>query len=1492
MGDLAVGFAKTVVEGTLVKAKAAIDEEAKLKQSVQRDLVFITGEFQMMQCFLNSTDEEHAKNSVVKSWVRQLRDLAYDVEDCIEFVVHLDNKSAWWWRMVPSCMAPALPLDQAVADIKELKARVEEVSQRSTRYNVIGDSGSKPVVTQQQLQRQAITSATECDIIVDAKVAAKKQHGLWNLTELINREDADLQVISLWGTAGDLGVKSIISKAYDDPKTCQTFTCRAWVKLVHPFNPKEFIHSLLAQFCACSCQEQRSVIGVDVLKRMRVMATEEDLMNEFVQEISNKRYLIVLEDLSTIVEWGASKMYLPNMKNGSRIIVSTQQFEIASLCTGHPYHISETRQFSVDHSVCVLFKEGSQRDGDKFPGEVGHGVASLPLENYHLFEPEAAQILDILKQVDTEIRRNDKSLAFQVMSVWGIVGLEKTALVRSIYRSQMNFKYSHRWGKYAWVDVPHPLDLEEFYRRLLWDLCSISTQAEHKEYHDSLRQYETFQLRCRHILHTHRCLVVIDSLKSKKDWHVINIALRLGEAKGCTIVITTEESVAMHCADNTSLVCHAKGSGHDAADHIFRDLGSQCDRSKHEGEVSHTVSPLPHDNFDLSGHRSETAQIFNFLQSTDTEIDNPKRDLHVLSVWGIAGVGKTHLVRSIYRSQMKFKYSHRWSKYGWVDVPYPFNLREFSWSLLLELSSKSNDKANEWFHISSIEDPMKECRDILREHRCLIIIDHLQSTEDWDSISTSLALVAGKTRTIVITNEASIAIHCAKIPAFVCSVRSLESDAALQLFKDQTKRSDSDLGPGIMKQVELALNKCGGIPRVIVAFCHFIALFGYMDGLPDMWHLLNAHFMTLLERRADYDGLQGLFDWLHKYFRSCPDFLKPCVFYLPIFPANDNIRRGRLLRRWIAEGYCRDTINATAEQNGKKYINQLIDLSMIQQPPLASKFGKMTTIFCRVNGFFREYIVSQPTEDNMVFALEEHGSQNPQYTGRHLVIKSTWERDENVFERIDFSQLRSLTVFGKWQSFFVSDKMKVLRVLDLEDSSGVTDDEVEKIVKLLFSLKFLSLRGCTNISCLPTSLGNLKQLQTLDVRHTSITILPSTIINLQKLQYIRAGTTEPPSETLPRCRPRTLGSLLPKFCRRGQFSRAHLGVVVPRGMEKMKALHTLGVVNVGVAGSNATLKQIKKLTQLRKLGVTGINRDNIQDFFSAIRSQGSLESLSVRLDKDEQSSFSFADDISGPLNKSLKSLKLYGHVDNLPAWINQFSNILKLDLEMTMFTQEMVYSLPAKYSLKSLRLSVKPIQDGELKFYFGPEKRENWRDFCFLHALEIDCSSRLLLNFREHRLKNLELLIVHCSSGSQISGLAHLKKLNRVFLMGSHDDALKQDLQRQLAEHPNEQKPVLQLEIQLAGHPSEEKPVLQLEDQYAEYRNNEGIPDLEDEVSPDVEEVSTDQYAGYRNNEGIPDLELEELSHDQYAECRNNEGIPDLEEEEVSPDVEADIASM
>jgi len=75
---------------------------------------------------------------------------------------------------------------------------------------------------------------------------------------------------------------------------------------------------------------------------------------------------------------------------------------------------------------------------------------------------------------------------------------------------------------------------------------------------------------------------------------------------------------------------------------------------------------------------------------------------------------------------------------------------------------------------------------------------------------------------------------------------------------------------------------------------------------------------------------------------------------------------------------------------------------------------------------------------------------------------------------------------------------------------------------------------------------------------------------------------------------------------------ALVGAKVPRGIGQLKALHTLGGANVSWDKGNATVKEFRELTELRKLGVYGISSENRKEFWSAIAGHYHLRSLSVR----------------------------------------------------------------------------------------------------------------------------------------------------------------------------------------------------------------------------------------------------------------------------------------
>jgi hypothetical protein len=334
-----LSIGKSVLSGALGYAKSALAKEVALQFGITRDQAFVRDELEMMLSFLIAAHEERDKHMVVETWVKQVRVVAYDVEDSLmDFAVRVEKKP-WWlpWRI------PRMLRDrrQVAKQMKDLRAKVEDVSQRKKHYLIEGGSSSKATAS----AGDTAASAAAMFGINEARYAAKtKDQPRLDLTQLINQEGEDLAVIAVWGTSGNVGHKSIIWEAYESSATQKNFNCWAWVRVMHPFSPKGFIQSLLEE-----------VVGGAFL--METEKTGQALVEELLAYVNDKRCLIGLNGLSTIEDWNRVKKCFPVNKKGNRIVVSTTDVEVASLCVGQNCVVSELKQFSADQTIYAFYKE-------------------------------------------------------------------------------------------------------------------------------------------------------------------------------------------------------------------------------------------------------------------------------------------------------------------------------------------------------------------------------------------------------------------------------------------------------------------------------------------------------------------------------------------------------------------------------------------------------------------------------------------------------------------------------------------------------------------------------------------------------------------------------------------------------------------------------------------------------------------------------------------------------------------------------------------------------------------------------------------------------------------------------------------------------------------------------------------------------------------------------------------------------------------------------
>ncbi|KAG0542090.1 hypothetical protein BDA96_02G073300 [Sorghum bicolor] len=1140
---LSVG--KSVLNGALTYATSAIAQEVALQLGVQRDQAFIRDELEMMLSFLMAAHEERDDHKVVKTWVKQVRDVAYDVEDCLQDqAVRLGKPSRW-------CFLRTLVDRRRVATwMKELlRAKVEDVSQERA-----SDTGAGP--------SSIIPSATMFGI---EEARRQKDKAKVELSQLINEGNEDLRVVAVWGTSGVLGQAVVIKGVYDDLKRSKKFELFAWIRIVHPFNPLELLQCIMRQFYGFSFQEigksqEKTNIGAQVLKNMGMMK-QDDLVDAFSKHVNEKSYLIVLNEMFTIEEWEAIKEYFPDKKKGSRIIVSTEHGEVASLCSG--------QESIVSQSQAMLTKPG----------------------------PSSSEAI--------------------------IGGNNSLVLTDEIHENQ--------YGG----------DNEKMLKKSLTRKGTIT---------GALRESQ------------------------------------------------------------------------------------------------------------LVGREKEKVYLINLILKKDDQ--QPV----VISVCGMGGLGKTTLVKEIYQSQ---ELGGLFEKRACVTIMRPFVLQEVLKSIAMQLDADSSN--------------VEALGNILATKRFLIVLDDLSSVGEWDMIIKILPkIMESASRIIITTRDENIARHCSRKQENIYKLEVLKDSDALDLFTRKVFKESENLDdyPTLIEEAKMILKKCNGLPLAIVTIGGFLAK---QPKTYIVWRKMNECISAELEMNPELGMIRAI---LMKSYDGLPYHLKSCFLYMSIFPEDYSISRRRLVRRWEAEGYSIEVRGKSMREITDSYFKELIERSMVlpSRESISSIIGSRKGISsCKLHDLMREISISKAMEENLVFRMEEGCSLNTQGTIRHLAISSNWEGDQSEFEStVDLSRVRSLTVFGKWKPFYISDMMKLLRVLDLESTSGLVDHHLAPIWKLLH-LKYLSLRDCRGIFHLPESLGNLKQLETLDVTNTRIIKLPRAITKLMKLQH--RGDEESINRhdvcTYYCC------AVLPFVARLAD----PIGVTVPRGLRKLKALHTLGIVNI--ARGKAILQDIRSLTRLRKLAVTGINKKNCKEFCSVLASLSSLESLSVQSVDQKEGLGDCLDSLPTP-PENLQSLKLFGPLVKLPKWVAGLQNLVKLRLKWTRLTKmdatiQVLGKLP---NLAILRLLDHSSDARHLSF-----RREA---FPSLTALEIDGWGNGIksVQFEEGAAPKLELLLYR--GRITFSGLSSLPDLKEVVFIrwfpryGAQTKSVaewEEDLRAQLDNHPK--KPVL-----------------------------------------------------------------------------------------------------
>ncbi|KAL6604023.1 hypothetical protein ACP70R_044384 [Stipagrostis hirtigluma subsp. patula] len=480
-------------------------------------------------------------------------------------------------------------------------------------------------------------------------------------------------------------------------------------------------------------------------------------------------------------------------------------------------------------------------------------------------------------------------------------------------------------------------------------------------------------------------------------------------------------------------------------------------------------------------------------EAGDGEVAAREGEVKMVPVVGSAGMGKTTLAGVAYdvlRPQFDCA--------AFVAVGPNPDIAEVLESMLRQLGCAGEAAADEPRDETQL---MSQLRGLLRDKRYLIVLDDLWDKPSWEKIRCALVDNNDGSRIVATTQNFDVAEQVG-IP-YELKPLSVENSKILFFRTMFGHQENSGLDDEFAEVADKILKKCGGVPLAIVTLAKLLAS---KMGDRREWHKVYKSIGSGLENTPDVKMMRMVSS---RGYYSLPPHLRACLLYMSIFPEDSEIRRDRLIWRWIAEGFVQsggEQVESLFEL-GESYFDELVNRGMVQLLDIDyADDGGREEHACIVHFPLMDLISYLSSEESFVTVVddEQRACPSDKPPVRTVTFRGGSRTEDSAsLATLNMPQLRSISVFRPTiTGSFDLNRSESLRVLDLEGCDLSESDHLQKHLGSLIHLRYLGLRD-TRIASVPEEIGNLRALQTLDLAGTKVKALPATVVQLGELMCLR-----------------------------------------------------------------------------------------------------------------------------------------------------------------------------------------------------------------------------------------------------------------------------------------------------------------------------------------------------------------------------------------------------
>ncbi|XP_037408294.1 disease resistance protein RGA5-like [Triticum dicoccoides] len=330
--------------------------ELTLEKQVRKGIKSLVTELTLMHAALRKVAKVPVDQleEGVKIWAGNIKDLSYQMEEIIDvFKVHVENggKPTNSKNRVKKILKKVKRLFKNGKDLHRISNALEEAVQQA-----------KKLAELRQRYEQEMR-----DTSVGASVDPRMMALYTDVTELVGIEETrdelinmliegddwlkhPLKTVSIVGFGG-LGKTTLAKSAYDQIKG--RFDCYAFISVSQNPDKKKVFQNIL--------------YGLDKKKYGHIHSKEWEqnhLIDEIIEFLNGKRYLIVIDDIWDKEVWKLIKCAFSKKSPGSRLITTTRVVSVSEACCSSMDDIYKMKPLSDDVSRTLFYKRVfSQENG-------------------------------------------------------------------------------------------------------------------------------------------------------------------------------------------------------------------------------------------------------------------------------------------------------------------------------------------------------------------------------------------------------------------------------------------------------------------------------------------------------------------------------------------------------------------------------------------------------------------------------------------------------------------------------------------------------------------------------------------------------------------------------------------------------------------------------------------------------------------------------------------------------------------------------------------------------------------------------------------------------------------------------------------------------------------------------------------------------------------------------------------------------------------------